>query len=64
MGDIQTAIEDFTRAIQYRPNYVVALNSRGELLLEGRDWEAARDDFRQALAVDPEHVAAKKISIL
>jgi tetratricopeptide (TPR) repeat protein len=59
-GDYMQAITDFSRAIKLVPNYVAALNHRGEtLMIEHRYAEAVRD-FSDALAIDPEDTAAAR----
>jgi tetratricopeptide (TPR) repeat protein len=53
-GDLDRAIEAFTRLLQKKPNKmntVIYLASRGQIHLEKRDYPAAIADFEDALVV-------------
>jgi len=51
--NIDEAIRLYTAALQKEPNLVKALNSRGELFLEKKDFQAALVDFNKAIELDP-----------
>ena len=47
-GDFDHAIEDYTKAIELKPDYAVAYNNRGEAWLHLREWEKAKSDLTTA----------------
>lgn len=47
-GNVERAFHHFTRAIELKPDYGKAWANRAVLLLQGRRFEAAAEDFRQA----------------
>jgi len=51
--NIDEAIRLYTAALQKQPDLVKALNSRGELFLEKKDFQAALVDFNKAIELDP-----------
>ncbi len=52
-GDYDSAVEDFTRALDRRPRYVDAFKNRGRARQEQGDYDKAIADFNQALHLDP-----------
>ena len=42
------AIEDFTKAIQLKPDYAIAYYNRGVTWLHLKEWEKARSDLTTA----------------
>ena len=54
-GNLQCAIDAFTRAIEKNPSFVEAFNNRGLAYFEQKDLERAREDFLHALELDPEN---------
>jgi Flp pilus assembly protein TadD len=53
-GDLNGAIEDFTRAIELDPNERRAWNDRGIALFEKGDLNGAIADYSRAIELDPE----------
>ena len=55
MGTLKLAIADFTRAIELRPNYPKAYNSRGVVFMSnGYESSRAIADFDRAIALKPD----------
>jgi len=52
-GDLDTAIADFTQAIQMYPKSAVAYNGRGLAYGKKGDFDKAIADFSQAVLLDP-----------
>lgn len=57
-GDFRAAIAAFTVAIDLRPQYALAWNSRGYARLRLGDYKGAIGDLTQAIALDPEYANA------
>ena len=57
-GNHQGAIADFTRAIEFNPQYADAYYSRGIAKHELNDYQGAIDDYTKAIEVDPRYAAA------
>jgi len=55
-GDLDAAIEVFTKAVSINPHYLKALIKLGIALREKGDTRQAADVFKRALAVDPSAV--------
>jgi tetratricopeptide (TPR) repeat protein len=51
-GDFDSAVEDFTRALDRRPRYVDAFKNRGRARQEQGDYDKAIADFNQALQLN------------
>lgn len=54
-GEVKKAIASFQRAVQIRPNYIVARYHMGLALYIDQNFAAALDSFEQVLAVDSGH---------
>jgi len=52
------AIEDFTKLIEYCPDYAEGYNQRAYAYFLGRDYESALPDLDAAVKLNPYHVAA------
>lgn len=57
-GQIDAALQDFTRAIQLDPQSARLLNNRGFLQLSRQQFAAALADFDAAIAIDPQYANA------
>lgn len=57
-GDLEKAVEEFTRAIERDPNVVTAYTNRGYLLDDLHRPREAAADFRQALQREPQNAEA------
>ena len=53
LGDFTHAAADIDRAIEFAPHDPDALTQRGNLAAEQGKFEQAQEDFRQAIAIDP-----------
>jgi len=53
IGDYRRALQDYTAAIQLKPDYSEAYNNRGVLLLKMGHHAAARQNFMTAYRLDP-----------
>ncbi len=51
---VEQVLEEYARALELDPHYVVALRSRGHLLFQQGKFEAAERDFVTALAIRPQ----------
>lgn len=56
--DFLGAIETFDRLIAYCPDYAEGWNQRAFVSFLQQDYEPALRDLDQALALDPDHIAA------
>jgi tetratricopeptide (TPR) repeat protein len=54
-GDLDGAINDYTRAIKVNPRYTEAYNNRGAIRRSKGDVDGAIADYDRAIEVDPEH---------
>ena len=55
LGQYETAIADYTKAIQLDPGYAIAFYNRGVVLgLIGKD-DLAKADFKKACELDKSH---------
>lgn len=52
-GDLDGAIESFTTAVKLQRGYSEAWSNRGWVYAEQRKWREARNDFEQALKINP-----------
>jgi tetratricopeptide (TPR) repeat protein len=57
-GDLQQAVASLNKALELKPKFGTALNNRGWIYTEQEKWAEARDDFEQALIVDPQDQGA------
>jgi tetratricopeptide (TPR) repeat protein len=53
-GDSETAVRDFTRAVQLDPQFAMGFTNRGFALSHQQAWKQAEADYRQALQLEPE----------
>jgi tetratricopeptide (TPR) repeat protein len=51
-GELEQARQEFQRAVELRPDYLLARLATAELLLRRREWDGALRSARQVLAVD------------
>lgn len=51
-GDKQGAIEDYTKAIQLKPDYSLAYNNRGNARSDSGDHQGAIEDYDQAIQMN------------
>ncbi len=63
-GDTQAAAEAFSQAIAANPQFVEALQARGELAYQQQDWDKALADFESALALQPDNARLQYLSSL
>jgi tetratricopeptide (TPR) repeat protein len=52
-GEYESAIADFTQAIQIDPNLAAAYNNRGNAYYNKKDYDRAIADYTQAIRLDP-----------
>ena len=57
-GDLDKALEGFSRALDLREGYAEAWSNRGWVYLEQEKWREARRDFEQALRLNPQDQGA------
>jgi hypothetical protein len=58
-GDINGAIQEYTRAIKLNPNYAKAYNNRGMVkAVNLQDYQEALKDFDTAISIDPAYADA------
>jgi tetratricopeptide (TPR) repeat protein len=57
-GDDDSAIADYSRAIQLRPDYAKAFHNRGDAYMRKGDYDRAIADFSQAIQFEPEYARA------
>jgi tetratricopeptide (TPR) repeat protein len=53
LGDLTSAIADYTKAIELDPKYAAAYNNRGFALYDQGDLAAAIKDYTKAIELDP-----------
>lgn len=58
LGETKAALEDYNRAVELFPEYPVAYNNRGNLLLALGQLKEATKDFDRALVLAPSYAAA------
>jgi tetratricopeptide (TPR) repeat protein len=51
--DYETAIQDFTEALHFNPEYIAAYNNRGLAYFRSNNYDLAIADYTQALSLDP-----------
>ena len=56
-GNIDEAIELFSKTIELNPKFVDAFNNRGELHARNRNWKQAIADFGKAIELSPDDSA-------
>jgi tetratricopeptide (TPR) repeat protein len=52
-GNLNQAIEDFTRAIEIKPDDIMAYNNRGSAYAQQGDYIQAISDFTKAIGLNP-----------
>jgi tetratricopeptide (TPR) repeat protein len=52
-GELNRAADSFNQALKLRPEYGAAWSNRGWIFAEQNKWREARQDFEQALTLDP-----------
>ena len=57
-GDIDKAIEDYTKAIVLDPQFAIAYNNRGCVFEMKGDYVKAIQDCTKAISIDPNHMKA------
>ncbi len=58
-GDLEGAIDDFSRAIDLDPDHAASWNNRGNARIERGDLAGAADDFTRAIELDPGDPSAR-----
>jgi tetratricopeptide (TPR) repeat protein len=58
LQDPQSALLDYTKAIELNPRLILAYNNRGNLKQQLGDWDGAIADFTKVLAVNPRSATA------
>jgi tetratricopeptide (TPR) repeat protein len=58
LGQVKLALEDYNRAVELFPEYPVAYNNRGNLLVAVGQFDEAMKDFDRALVLAPGYAAA------
>ena len=53
-GNVDRALQDFTKAIELAPENASAYNERGEIYAKKGDTERAMQDFAKAIALEPD----------
>ncbi|MDR3046553.1 MAG: tetratricopeptide repeat protein [Bacteroidales bacterium] len=56
----EEAIVYFDRILQIKPTFLPALANRGNVFIEMKEYDKARQDFQQCLSVDPNYETALK----
>jgi Flp pilus assembly protein TadD len=59
MGDYESAVVDFTKYIELKPNNAMSYNNRGAAYLNLGNRQRARMDFERALELNPDGEAGK-----
>ena len=57
-GDLETALESYTKAIKIRPDYAEAYNNKGILLQDKGDLNGAIESYKKALNINPNYAEA------
>lgn len=57
-GDHDTAVTEYTRAIELEPNYAAAYNNRGNSYAKQKQYERAIQDYDKAIELDPNYAYA------
>ena len=57
-GDLDAAIDFYSKASQYDPSYAVVFNDLGVIFEATGDMERAEQDYQQAVKIDPNFVSA------
>lgn len=52
-GDLDQAVASLNKALELKPDFAVALTTRGGIFAEQNRWTEARRDFEEALKLDP-----------
>ena len=58
LGNSETAIENYQRALEIKPDSAEAYNNIGIILRDKGDFEAAINSYKQALKIKPDYAAA------
>ena len=53
-GEVDKAIDDFTRAIQYEPGYAEAYHERGNAYVLKGDFDHVLEDYTKVLELEPD----------
>jgi tetratricopeptide (TPR) repeat protein len=54
----QESIENYTRTIEFDPNYSIAYNNRGNVYADLGEYDRAMADYTEAIRIDPEFAEA------
>ena len=57
-GNYDRALEEFSRAIELNPQFALAFNNRGAVLVDLGDYKLALADYNMAIELDPQYVYA------
>lgn len=57
-GDYDRAIQDYDETLRLNPNYVAALNNRGNAYLDKKEYNRAIEDYDRASGLDPNYALA------
>ncbi len=57
-GDFNRAIKEYDRAIELKPDYVLAYNNRGGVYGKKGEFDRAIQDYDKAIELDPDYVDA------
>lgn len=58
LGETDSALYYFEKAISFKPDYVEALNNKGLVLYQRGDYEAAVHEFQKAMTFKPDYAPA------
>ncbi|HMS65748.1 MAG TPA: tetratricopeptide repeat protein [Ignavibacteria bacterium] len=58
IGDIKNAIVSFSKAIEIKPDYLLALNNRALMLAKNGDISEALKDYEEVIRIDPNNYNA------
>ena len=58
MGDGKGALEDYSKAISIKSDYIEAYNDKGNIELEMKEYGLAIEDYTKAIRAKPTHVGA------
>ncbi len=54
LGDIQSSIQEYSKAIDIAPEFSSAYVNRGAIYLENQQYQQALDDLNKAIEIDPD----------
>jgi len=52
-GEYDRAIDDYTKALEIKPQFAMAYGGRGRAYFEQEKWAEARSDLEKAVELDP-----------